>query len=203
MFVKQFLKIALAGLQIAAAWGQAPGPILTPRPFDPFAEVKQFFGLTADQSSKIDSIQTQYQLLAQNKLARVGQVNQEIDLETAKPDLDATAIGVRYLELEVICREIKAAATGISVSSLAVLTDAQKIKLKQLEDASKLAPAISQAQTLGLLSGPGLGSAGWFNTNGFTIALPQFSFYFPGCRTATGGRVALIPFSQTEPSKQQ
>ena len=200
MIAKQLLKVVLAGVAIAAAWGQAPSP---PIPYDPFAQVKQFLGLTADQSSKLDSIQTQYQLLAQNKLARVGQVNQEIDQETAKPSLDAAALGVRYLELEVICREMQSAAAGIPVSSLAVLTDPQKIKLKQLEDASKLAPAISQAQTLGLLPGPGLGSARWFDTTGFTIAFPQFSFYFPGCRSSTGGRVALIPFSQTEPSKQQ
>ena len=199
MIAKQLLKVVLAGVAIAAAWGQAPSP---PIPYDPFAQVKQFLGLTADQSSKLDSIQTQYQLLAQNKLARVGQVNQEIDQETAKPSLDAAALGVRYLELEVICREMQSAAAGIPVSSLAVLTDPQKIKLKQLEDASKLSPAISQAQTLGLLPGPGLGSARWVDI-GFTIALPQFSLYFPGCRSSTGDRVALIPFSQTEPSKQQ
>ena len=133
----------------------------------------------------------------------MNQVNQEIDQETVKPSLDAAALGVRYLELEVICREMKAAATGISVSSLAVLTDPQKIKLMQLEDAAKLAPIISQAQSLGFLPGAGLGYARWFDTTGFTIAVPQSSFYFPGCRTATGGLISLIPFSQSDASKQQ
>ncbi len=200
MAAKQFLKLVLMGTTMAAAWAQ-----VRPFPYDPYAEVKQFLDLTADQSSKLNSIQAQYQLLVQNKLGRVNQVNQEIDQETARPSLDATALGVRYLELEVICREMQRAAAGISTSSLAVLTDPQKIKLKQLEDTAKLAPIISQAQSLGLLPGVGLGSARWFDTSGFQIAFPQPSSYFPGCRTTTGGLISpvLLPLSNSDASKQQ
>ena len=129
-------------------------------------------------------------------------LNQEIDQETVKPSLDSAALGVRYLELEVICREMKAAAAGISASSLAVLSDAQKTNLKQLEEAQKLAPTISQAQSFGLLPGGILGSARWFDTTGFAIALPQLSSYFPGCRSVTSGFISLIPFSQSDVSKQ-
>lgn len=200
MAAKHLLKLVLRVSTIAAVCGQ-----VRPISFDPYTEVKQFLNLTADQSSKLNSIQAEYQLLVQNKLIRVNQVNQEIDQETTKPSLDEAALGVRYLELEVICREMRASAAGIPASSLAVLTEAQKIKLKQLEDAAKLAPIISQAQSLGLLAGAGLGTARWFDTTGFTISFLQPSSYFPGCRTATGGLISPVPFplSQSDASKPQ
>ena len=206
MLAKQLLKIIFAGAAIATAWGQVtPGPILPFPPYDPYTEVKKFLNLTADQSSTLNSIQAQYQLLFNNKMVRVNQVNQEIDQETVKPSLDATALGVRYLELEVICREMKSAAAGISTSSLAVLTDAQKTKLKQLEDAQKLAPTISQAQSLGLLPGGAPGFTGWFDTTGFTVSYYPYAPNFPACRSVVSPVVSLNPnpIPQTVPGNQR
>ena len=196
MLAKQLLKIIFAGAAIATAWGQvSPGPVPPFPPYDPYTEVKKFLNLTVDQSSTLNSIQTQYQLVFNNKMLRVNQVNQEIDQETVKPSLDSTALGVRYLELEVICREMKAATAGISISSLAVLTDTQKTKLKQLEDAQKLSPTIAQAQSLGLLAGGSPGVAVWFDTTGFSIPFYQYAPIFQACRAATSP-IILLPGNQ-------
>ena len=53
----------------------------------------------------------------------------EIETETARENLDAMALGVRYLELEVNCREMTEAFGKLRTQSLALLNDAQKVKL--------------------------------------------------------------------------
>ena len=173
----------LIGLLSLSCWGQSapPTPIDAP---DPFAALKQFLSLTNDQYSKLLGVTAQYNRLTFQKQERISDVNLEIDQETAKPNLDAMALGVRYLELEVICRELRAAAASIPASSLAILTDAQKAKLKQLEDALKLNPAISQAQGLGLLPGGSVRSTSYAS---FLVGQVSPSINFlttaVGCRT--------------------
>ena len=112
--------------------------------------VREHFSLTDAQVNNIQRQNDEYLFWSRTKYERMSEVQREIALETARQPIDAMALGVRYLELEVICRELRAAAASIPASSLAILTDAQKAKLKQLEDALKLNPAISQAQGLGL-----------------------------------------------------
>ncbi|MCL5745913.1 MAG: hypothetical protein M1541_18640, partial [Acidobacteria bacterium] len=45
------------------------------------------------------------------KQNRIRQVQSEIADETAKEDLDPGAIGIRYAEIEAICRDLRAHAT--------------------------------------------------------------------------------------------
>ncbi len=139
----------LAILAIATCLGQAFPEI----PSSQYAALKQLLGLTDDQVSKMIQAQTENAQFAEGKQRRIAQVNSEIDEETAKSSLDAMALGVRYLELEVICRELRDAATALPKRNLALLTDGQKVKLKVLEEAVSLAPTISQAQSLQLLPG--------------------------------------------------
>lgn len=139
----------IAILAIGTCLGQA----LPPVPISQNAAVKQLLGLTDDQVSKMVQAQTENALFAEGKLRRIFQVNAEIDEETSKASLDAMALGVRYLELEVICRELRDAAAEIPKKNLGLLTDGQKVKMKILEEAVSLAPTIAQAQSLQLLPG--------------------------------------------------
>ena len=145
-------KLSLGLVMLGVGFGQAlpPTPINPP---DSYAALKQLIGLTNDQIEKMTQAQVNYSRFEDNKRERVFQVNSEINQETAKPSIDAMALGVRYLELEVICRELREASAAIPKNNLALLTDAQKVKLKLLEDAMNLAPTISQAQALQLLPG--------------------------------------------------
>jgi hypothetical protein len=61
------------------------------------------------------------------------------------------ALGVRYAEVETICRELKDQATAYQTKNTSVLTDPQKAKLQVLQDAVKLAPVISDAQSGNLI----------------------------------------------------
>ncbi len=145
----------IAILAIGTCTGQAFPEI----PVSQFAALKQLLGLSDDQVSKLIQVQAENALFAEGKRRRIDQVNAEIDEETAKASLDAMALGVRYLELEVICREMRDAAAALPNKNLALLTDGQKVKLKILEDAVSLAPTIAQAQSLKLLPSGSINSA--------------------------------------------
>lgn len=83
------------------------------------------------------------------------QVQSEITDETVKMPLDPSSLGIRYAEIETICRNVNDEAAAVQTRNLAPLADAQKLKLKALEDAYKLLPAINDSQDAGLLSSPG------------------------------------------------
>src|SRR5258706_5939803 len=73
--------------------------------------------------------------------------------ETTKEQLDPNGLGIRYAEIEGICREMRDRANEYYTRNVAVLNADQKTKLKVLEDALKLAPVISEAQYGNLIGG--------------------------------------------------
>lgn len=153
----------------------------------PYTVIKEFLGLTTDQEQKLLKMQFDHIDFLNGKGQRVIQVNQEINDETVKPTIDSNALGVRYLELEVICREARTAAVTLAKNSLTVLTDSQKTKLKQLEAAMSLYAAISEAQSLSLLPGGSFyGGASALIINILTSPNPGVYSYYanpsPGCR---------------------
>ncbi len=67
--------------------------------------------------------------------------------------MDPNALGIRYAEIESICRDMKDRATEYKARNLGVLNPDQKAKLKVLDDAIALLPVISEAQYGNLLGG--------------------------------------------------
>ena len=132
-------------------WAQTTTPILFPTPA-PCQDLKQYLGLTESQYQGLLSNQSSYQTFVLSKQRRVAQVNAEIAAETARENLDAMSLGLRYLELEVTCREVTDAFGKLRTQNLALLNDAQKVKLKVLEDALKLSSTIQQAQQVNLVN---------------------------------------------------
>lgn len=129
----------------------------------PFFDLKQYLGLSDDQFAKLMQNISDYGQVVNTRQQRMFQVQSEIRDETGKSPLDPLALGLRYAEVETICRNIREEANGLMDRNKAILTDAQKVKLKALEDAYKLFPLISQAQSASLLS-LGTGFSQWFNT---------------------------------------
>ena len=152
----------------------------------PYTVIKEFLGLTTDQEQKLLKMQFHHIEFLNGKGERVFQVNQEINAETGKASLDSNALGVRYLELEVICREAKTAAITLAKNSQTVLTDSQKTKLKQLEAAMSLYAAISEGQSLSLLPGGSFYGGAALIRNVLTSPNPGVYSYYanpsPGCR---------------------
>ena len=133
-------------------------------------QLKAYLALTDAQISQIGENLTQYSQLVNQRQQRMFQVQGEIRQETAKSPLDPMALGMRYAEIETICRNVKDEAVAAQNRNLALLTDAQKTKLKTLQDAYSLWPIIAEAQNAGVLAPPGpYGISHWFNTSGFIV----------------------------------
>lgn len=138
-----------------AAWAQPPFF------YQPLAQVKQFLQLSDSQLQTILANNDNYNRSSAEKQNRIRQVQGEIADETGKSQLDPTAIGIRYVEIENLCRQIKEQAGTSQQQNLSVLSDAQKSKLTILSDALKLAPVIAEAQSGNLLGGPNFAPSGF------------------------------------------
>jgi hypothetical protein len=136
-----FLVTACCGL------GQPPVPVFPP-------DLMQYLGLTQDQVMKMVTLKGDYSQTTMQRSLRMSQVQQEIREETAKTDLDPMALGVRYAELEAIRRELSDLQKQLRQNLAATLNDAQRAKLKALDDAMKLQPLIAAAQCENLLDAP-------------------------------------------------
>ena len=124
-----------------------PIPILPGIP----PELRQYLALTDAQANAVDKLIFDNEMLSSEKSRRMAQVQSEIAEELNKDPLDPMSIGVRYAEIEAIRRGLDAESKRMRVAIRAVLTDPQKVKLKTLEDASKLGSTISSAVCFGFL----------------------------------------------------
>ena len=147
--MKICLLISLAAvLPVGSAWAQSP-PIF----YQPLAQIKQFLQLSDAQLQTILADNDDYNRFTADKQNRIAQVQTEIAAETGKSQLDPNALGIRYAEIEGICREMRDKAATSQKQNLAVLNDVQKSRLNILSDALKLAPVISDAQSGNLMGG--------------------------------------------------
>lgn len=144
----RLLVLLTAALSVGSIWAQLP-PVF----FQPLSQVKQFLQLSDSQLQTILTNNDTYNRSSAEKQNRIRQVQSEIADETGKSPLDPNALGVRYAEIETICRQMKEQAATSQQKNLAVLNDGQKSKLTILSDALKLAPVIAEAQSGNLLGG--------------------------------------------------
>ena len=115
------------------------------------AELRDYLALTVPQAIKISEQNNEFVRWSSARSLRMAEVQSEIAIETAREPLDPAALGVRYAEVEAIRREITERNTKLIAANVAVLTPAQVVKLKALEEAMKLVVTSSQAQSLKLL----------------------------------------------------
>ena len=192
------IPLAVAFLLLPGCFpGRAQVIIPNPFPGPPFQQVKAYLGLTDAQVTQIVLNLNDYGRLVSQRQQRMYQVQSEIRDETAKSPLDPAALGIRYAEIETICRNVRDESIAAQNRNLAILTDAQRPKLKALEDAYKLLPVINEAQNAGLLSAP----APYFSygTTGF-ISIGAFSpVALSGCQQSSVFAGRLGDFSGTAP----
>ncbi len=136
-------------------------PVLPPPQALPL--ITQYLSLTATQVQSIVQNNSAFNQFASTKQTRIFQVQNEITQVTQASPIDPMALGVRYGEIEEICRELRTNAAQAQQQNIAVLTDAQKVKLQALSDAMKLIPVIAEGQSDNIL--PVSGTPTFFNTN--------------------------------------
>ena len=128
-------------------------PLCAQLTFQPsYPQVRKYLQLTDAQERGIALNNTEYDQQSLSKSERIAQVRTEIAEETQKDPLDPAALGVRYAEIELIRRDLAELADARQKQHLALLTDAQRVKLKALEEAIKLFPIACEAAVANLLT---------------------------------------------------
>jgi hypothetical protein len=119
----------------------------------PSQRLAEFLGLSREQVDGIRRNILEHNAWRARKQQRIFQVNGEIADETRKSPLDPLGLGIRYAEVESICREIRERDQYLMKVNVDALTMPQKQRIAVLEEAIKLAPVIQDAQAASLLSG--------------------------------------------------
>lgn len=151
MSVKNWGLLAAFLVPLTPAFAQIlPGPIRVTFP----PALQSYLELSAAQVASIQRLNDASLQFQVQKLRRSAQVQTEIAQETAKPTLDAMALGIRYLELEAIRRDIAADNEKTYAEIQKVLNDAQKTKVQGLVAAMRLQNVICEAQSQNILPSP-------------------------------------------------
>ena len=130
-----FLCLFIFGCISASAQQPLPGNIIPASRLVPFQQIRTYLALTDDQFTRLIQNLTDYSQLFSQRQQRMFQVQSEIRDETAKSPLDPAALGIRYAEIETICRNVRDEGAAVQTRNLTLITDAQKVKLKALDDA--------------------------------------------------------------------
>lgn len=178
MFKKLFLPVIAIAVSFAQPQGMGPGMGMGmgqgpgmgmgqgPGAGQSFTEIKAYLNLSDTQ---ITSINNAVRAAADANQALRNTIREKhIALQTLlnNGSTDANAIGKAMIEIRDLQKQITAAQAKIQEQALSFLTADQKTKLKALEDAEKLRPAIGQAHALHLLAPPANAGPGPMNGPG-------------------------------------
>ena len=169
----------------ASAWGQGP-IIIGQRPF--LAQIREYLALTEAQFNRIQQQNSDFSRWSSTQSQRMFEVQREISIETARQPLDPVALGLRYAEVETIRRVIAERSAKLVPENIAVLTDLQKMKLKALEEAMRLAEtAGSEARGIRLVPDScGASGIGFGVPSDFASFLNVDYYFFCGLRGVIG-----------------
>ena len=133
----------------ALGWGQTLSGLFGPQ----FERIVPYLGLTKGQLDQILQRGDDFLVWELGRQERVYDLQTEIAVEKARSPLDPMALGVRYVEMETIRREIAARRAELVPGNVALLTEEQRGKLGPLEAAMRLRPTWTQLEPLGLVAG--------------------------------------------------
>jgi Spy/CpxP family protein refolding chaperone len=171
------IRIVTAALLLAGAvMAQGPemgGPGPHPMGFGPGAgpmgaggraanldALKTAIGLTDAQVQQLKDLRSQQFQDMKPALDEIRAKAQELRAATQAQTPDAATVGKLTLELKSLRESMQSNRTALEAKTKALLTPDQIAKLKPLEDAQKLMPAIHEAMALGLLAPPDGAGAG-------------------------------------------
>ena len=191
-----------------AVRGQQNPPINPPVLREPFRALSAYLGLTAPQVVTVTRLNAEFAMYLVEKTRRAATVNAEIRDETQAASVNPTALGVRYYELEAICREAKGRQADLLKNVQGVLTPEQRPKLETLQAAFNLFPTIAEGQNVHMMGHVIPGSrppmVPVFPADATLYWTPNWNTQgplLPGCQAAPGSIVGVIGgiIGRTEP----
>ena len=147
----------------------APGPTFCGSPMFPLA-LREYLNVTDPQVASIAQASADYNDVNQRRQARIAEVQIEIRDETAKAQPDPVALGLRYVEIQLLSTDLQNQAARLRERARAALTGEQAVRLKTLDDLAAGQPALNTLQGCDLLVVPP-GSQGFSSTTGYIFTV--------------------------------
>lgn len=145
---KLILTLALAA---GAAFAQS-GP-----PAPKLDEVKTYLSLTDAQVTSIEAVRTSNRSAREAIFTQIRTDQKALRTALNNGSSDASALGGYLTDIETQKKKLKDLNDSERTQALAILTDAQKVKLAALQAAAELQPTVREASFLGLLTPPAKG----------------------------------------------
>jgi len=133
----------------AIVYAQGVIPISRLRP-----TLQRYLKLTEEQMQEMRRNVAQHSSSQSAPLERILAVNLEIGVETRKPNPDPAALGMRYQEVDALCRQAETPLRDLQESQLRVLNDDQRRLLGPLRDARQLEALARLARAAFLIPSP-------------------------------------------------
>ncbi len=138
----------------SALFAQGPQAPQQPQGPPPIAEVKAFLQLSDPQIQQLRDLIGSMADTNRTRNQEIAHKQQQLNDMLQQGSTDANALGRLLIDIQTLRKQAGSTAENFRIQAVALLADAQKTRLKQLEDAAKLAPAIQQAIFLNLLAPP-------------------------------------------------
>lgn len=132
---------------------QAPNPGAPESNVQVPSALRLFLGLTDSQARLISEKNLEFRRFVAEKQPRLEQLRAQIAEETRKEALDPASLGLRYVEIERIRREISAAEERLRNELRSALSGEQLSKLAVLEQVRDLLPLYREAAGWHLVAG--------------------------------------------------
>ena len=118
-----------------------------------YQALKQALALTDVQTQQLQDLQKNRQETTQAIYQKISDKQRQLNEALASPAPDPTTIGQLEIDMAGLRKQI-GAGPSVRDAALAILTDAQKEKLKDLQNAIQLQRAANEAIGLGLINAP-------------------------------------------------
>jgi len=115
---------------------------------------KSQFPLTDSQRQNLSSLRDQHRQSTDASLQGLHPKERSLRDQLKAGNTDAASLGRLLIDIEASRKQVEASRQSFREQMISTLTADQKARLKVLEDARSLAPAIHEAERLGLLDGP-------------------------------------------------
>ena len=136
---------------------QAQMPPAPPGPVRPAEAIKRILDLTDQQVQQLADLRTSHTNQVRTLTTQVRDLarRQRELLESSTPD--PAQVGALVIQIGGLRKQLQDARTAYHNAALALLTETQKQKVAQIQQALELAPQAGPLAAFGLLEGPGPG----------------------------------------------
>lgn len=108
--------------------------------------LRTFLQLSESQLERIMSNNQEHARSVRDRFDRISDLNLEITNELARENPDPGEVGKRVVEIERLTRSVRDEERQLRLRNVELLNEAQRARLRTVEDAVRLLPFVTEAQ---------------------------------------------------------